>query len=71
MYVCVCVYIYITEQKCNATLNNFKGFTELEFIYGNQSIEIHSLGPNLWISHDWAGVQPWVGLRGHSLTHLS
>ncbi|XP_071224833.1 probable acyl-CoA dehydrogenase 6 isoform X2 [Salvelinus alpinus] len=31
--------------------------------------EIHSLGPNLWISHDWAGAQPWMGLGEHRLTH--
>ena len=34
-------------------------------MYGNQSIEIHSLGPNLWISHDWAGAQSWGSLGGH------
>jgi hypothetical protein len=33
-------------------------FTELQFIEGNQSIEIHSLGPNLRISHDWIWAQP-------------
>ena len=26
--------------------------------YKNQLIEINSLGPNLWISHDWARAQP-------------
>ena len=30
----------------------------LRFIEGNQSIEINSLGPNIWISHDWAGAHP-------------
>ena len=33
------------------------------------SIEINSLGPNLWISHEWAGAQPLVGLGGHRPTH--
>ena len=34
-----------------------------------KSIEINSLGPNVWISHDWAGAQPCVGLGGHRPTH--
>ena len=37
---------------------------------GNQSVEINKLGPKIWISHDWPGVQPWVGLGGHRPTHL-
>ena len=40
-------------KNINATCNNFKDFTELQFISGNPSIEINSLGPNLWISCDW------------------
>jgi hypothetical protein len=31
---------------------------------------MNTLGPNLWISHDWAGVQPRVDLGGHRSTHL-
>ena len=49
----------ILNKNINVTCNNFNDFTELQFIEGNQSIEINSLGPNLWILHDWAGVQPW------------
>jgi hypothetical protein len=48
---------FITEQKCKR--NNLKDFTELQFIEEeekNLSIEINSLGPYLWISHDWAGI---------------
>ena len=44
----------------NATCNKLNSSTELQFIQGNQSIEMISLGPNLWISHDWAGAQPWA-----------
>uniref|UniRef100_A0A8C8BV97 Myosin-binding protein C, fast-type n=1 Tax=Oncorhynchus tshawytscha TaxID=74940 RepID=A0A8C8BV97_ONCTS len=33
-------------------------------------LEVRGTGPNLWISHDWAGAQPWVGLEGHRPTHL-
>ena len=47
-----------TEQKYkNVTYNNFKDFTEL------QSNEINSLGPNLWISHDWEYRYVSVGYR--------
>ena len=31
---------------------------------------MNSLGPNLCISHDWAGAQPRAGLRGHRPTKL-
>jgi hypothetical protein len=41
-----------------ATCSDFKDFTELQFIEGNHSILINSLGPNLWISHDWEGAKP-------------
>jgi hypothetical protein len=26
---------------------------------------VSKLGPNLWISHNWEGAQPWVGLGEH------
>ena len=32
--------------------------------------KMNLLGTNLWISHDWAGAQLWVGLEGHRHTHL-
>jgi hypothetical protein len=38
------------EQNDN---HNFNDFYELQFIKGNQLIEINALGPNLWISHEW------------------
>ena len=61
------VYAILNKNK-NATCNNFKDL-ELQFIEGNQSTEINSLGPNLWISNDCVGAQPWVGLGGHRPTH--
>ena len=36
----------------NASCNNFKDFTELQFII-RKSVNWNKLGPNLWISHDW------------------
>uniref|UniRef100_A0A8C8C663 Vesicular glutamate transporter 1 n=1 Tax=Oncorhynchus tshawytscha TaxID=74940 RepID=A0A8C8C663_ONCTS len=27
------------------------------------------VSPNLWISHDWEGAQPWLGLGGNRPTH--
>ena len=60
-YKCLNVDIILNKNnKCN----NFNDFTELQFIWGNQLIEINDLTPNLWISHDSAGVQPGVGLGG-------
>ena len=43
---------YILNKNINATCNNFKDFTQLQFIWVNQPIEINSIGPNLWILHD-------------------
>ena len=57
------VYWIILNKNINATCNYFKDFTELQFIWGNQSIEINSLGPNLWISHDWEYRYVSVGHR--------
>ena len=53
----------ILTKNINSTRNNFIDFTELQFIWGNQSIETHSLGPNLWISHDWEYRYPSVHHR--------
>ena len=47
------IHLYILNKNINATCNNFQDFTELQLMYGNQSIEMYSLAPNLWISHDW------------------
>ena len=43
----------VLNKNIDETWNNLKNVTELQFIQGNQSIEINELGPNLWISHDW------------------
>ena len=57
--------MYFSSYLCNYTeqkykCNNFKYYTELQFIEENQSFEIHLLGPNLWISPDWAAMGgPW------------
>ena len=56
------VFSNLTILIKNIKRNNFNNFTELQFIYGHQSVEIYSLGPNLWISHDWAGLLPLLGL---------
>jgi hypothetical protein len=40
------------NKNINITCNNFQDFTELQFMQGNLSIEINSLGPNQCISHD-------------------
>ena len=45
--------LYTLNKNVNATCNNFNILTELQFIQGNQSIEINELDPNLWLSHDW------------------
>jgi hypothetical protein len=42
---------------------NFKDFTEFLVTWGNQPIDINSLGPNLWISHDWEYIYASVGHR--------
>ena len=39
-------------------------------VYIRKYVNSNKLGPNLWISHEWAGPQPWVGLVGHRPTHL-
>jgi hypothetical protein len=54
---------HLLNKNMNATCNNFKYFTELQIIKGNQSFEIHSLGPNLWISIDWEYRYAYVGHR--------
>jgi hypothetical protein len=59
---CPHTFVYIPNKNRNATWNTLKYFTELQFISGNQSIEINTFGPNLWILHDLAGAQPRVGL---------
>jgi hypothetical protein len=46
-----------------ATSNKLKDFTKLQFIKGNKSIELNSLGHNLWISHDWEYRYASVGQR--------
>ena len=38
-------------------------------VHIRKSVNWKELGPNLWISHDWARAQPWVGLGGHRPTH--
>jgi hypothetical protein len=58
-------HLIILNKNINGTCNKFK---ELPFIEGNQSIEINKLGPNLWISHDWAEAQPWVLFGGYRPT---
>ena len=39
----------ILNKNINATFNDF---TDLQFILRSQSIEMNSLGLNLWISHE-------------------
>jgi hypothetical protein len=63
------VFTCILKKYIHATCNNFNHLTELQIISGNQSIETNELGPNLWISYDWAGAQPSVALGGHRPTH--
>jgi hypothetical protein len=47
-------FMYVLNKNINTTYNNLDDFEmELQFLYGNQSNEINSLGPNLWISHEW------------------
>ena len=58
------MFLHILNKNINATCKNVYDFTELQFISGNHSIEINKLGSNLWILHDWAGKQPFVGLGG-------
>ena len=41
--------VIILNKNINSTWNNLKDFTDLQFIAGNQSIEINSLGPNIWM----------------------
>jgi hypothetical protein len=48
-------------QNINAAYNNFKVFTELKEI--SQFFKINSLGPTLWISHDWEYRSASVGHR--------
>jgi hypothetical protein len=65
----ICYMASILNKNGNATCNNFKDFTDLQFIEENLSFEMNSFSPNQWISHDWdAG--GWIILAiGEKLTN--
>ncbi|CDQ59839.1 unnamed protein product [Oncorhynchus mykiss] len=58
----VVLYLHVTCESVSLTVGSPS--------HGNQSIQINSLHPILWISHDWAAAQPMVRLGGHRTTYL-